>query len=37
MAEGGDPALQLSYRAMDGGQVLRRAGRQGPVELGERP
>ena len=37
VAQSRDPALQLGDRAVDGGQVLGRAGRQGPVELGERP
>ena len=37
MAERRDPALQLGDCAVDRGQVLRRAGRQRPVELRQRP
>jgi hypothetical protein len=36
VSEGGQSPLQLGDRAVDGGEVLRRAGRQGTVELGER-
>jgi len=35
MAEGCDPLLQLGDRAVDGGQVLCRAARQGPVQFSE--
>ena len=37
VAEGRDPALELGDGAVDAGQVLGGAGRQGPVELGQRP